>query len=75
MAIHDVVFRAESDAGRLDRPNCPHCGELLLLPVAAGFAGENRIRHTWACDSCGTAFKTEIRLFGPRSGARRGGQH
>jgi len=62
MTFHDVRFQAASEVHRLASPNCPRCGEVTLLPEAAEFAGSNRVRHTWLCEGCGTAFRTMIRL-------------
>ena len=40
------------------RPACPRCGETLLAPEIAEFAGNGCIRHTWFCDDCDHAFRT-----------------
>jgi len=44
------------------RPNCPHCGSLLLIAEESRFNLRGRIDHAWACDDCGTTFVTSIRL-------------
>jgi transposase-like protein len=62
MTYHGVAFRAASAACCFEHPNCPRCGDTLLLPEAAEFAGAGCIRHTWVCDSCGHAFQTAVAL-------------
>lgn len=44
------------------RPNCPLCGSRLLLAERSRFDVAGRIDHFWACDYCGTEFKTSIAL-------------
>jgi hypothetical protein len=53
------VFATEE----LSRPNCPHCGSLLLIAEESRFNLRGRIDHAWSCDDCGTAFVTSIRLW------------
>jgi hypothetical protein len=43
-----------------NRPRCPHCGDVQLVPELSEFAGEGRVRHTWACDGCGFEFDTSV---------------
>jgi hypothetical protein len=50
---------------RLAIPACPHCHEVPIAPATAAFAGRGKVRHVWACDSCGYAFQTAIR-YGTR---------
>ena len=47
----------------LSRPNCPHCGSLLLIAEESRFNLRGRIDHAWSCDDCGTEFVTSIRLW------------
>ena len=63
MTYHGVAFRAASAAYFFERPGCPGCGETLLLPEAAEFAGEGSIRHAWVCDNCGHTFYTAVTVF------------
>jgi hypothetical protein len=63
MTCRGVMFRAASAAYCFERPDCPGCGDTLLLPDAAEFAGEGCIRHTWVCDNCGHAFQTAVALL------------
>jgi ribosomal protein L37AE/L43A len=41
---------------------CPHCRQLVVAPDASEFVSEDRVRHLWACDSCGHEFTTAVRL-------------
>jgi transposase-like protein len=45
----------------LSRPKCPGCGSILLVAEESRFDA-GRIVHQWACDQCGKAFATSIRL-------------
>jgi ribosomal protein L37AE/L43A len=47
---------------RLKRPYCPLCGRRLLLAERSRFDAGGLIEHFWACDHCGTQFKTSIAL-------------
>jgi RNase P subunit RPR2 len=47
----------------LGRPNCPHCGSVLLMAEESRFNIRGRIDHAWSCDDCGNAFVTSIRLL------------
>ena len=56
----DTALRtATEDFGR---PNCPHCGSVLLVAEQSEFNLKGRIRHAWSCDDCGHEFVTLIRL-------------
>jgi hypothetical protein len=46
---------------RLLIPACPHCNDVPIAPTTAAFAGRGKVRHVWACDTCGYAFQTRIR--------------
>jgi hypothetical protein len=67
MTYHGVTFRAAYAASCYERPCCPRCGDTLLLPEAAEFAGEGCIRHIWFCENCGQTFQTAVALL-ERSG-------
>ena len=41
---------------------CAQCGEHLFVPEWSEFVDERRVRHLWACDACGYAFETTVRL-------------
>jgi hypothetical protein len=47
-----------------DKPliECAQCGERLYLPEWSECMDRNRVRHLWACDSCGYAFETIVRF-------------
>jgi hypothetical protein len=62
MALHDIVFQAESNSRRLEWPRCPCCGETPFLPQTAEFAGDYRVRHNWLCENCGHPFQTVVRV-------------
>lgn len=63
MTLHGAMFRAASAANCFEQPNCPRCGDTLLMPEAAEFAGEGRIQHSWVCEGCGQAFQTAVELL------------
>ena len=45
------------------RPNCPQCGNALLIAEESLFVLSGRIDHAWSCDDCGNEFVTSIRLW------------
>jgi RNase P subunit RPR2 len=47
----------------LSRPNCLHCGSVLLIAEESRFNIHGCIDHVWSCNDCGTAFVTSIRLW------------
>jgi predicted RNA-binding Zn-ribbon protein involved in translation (DUF1610 family) len=47
----------------LHRPQCPHCGNVLLIAEESRFNGTGRVDHDWSCDDCGNVFGTSIRLW------------
>lgn len=58
MDLH-AETRPETCSTRLAaRPACPRCGDRLVAPSMAAFAGEGRIWHTWSCESCDHEFLT-----------------
>jgi DNA-directed RNA polymerase subunit RPC12/RpoP len=73
-ACQDLAPRLASE--NLSRPNCPHCGSVLLVTEESRFDASlsngsacefmGRIDHHWSCDDCGHRFVTSIRLR-PRS--------
>jgi DNA-directed RNA polymerase subunit RPC12/RpoP len=54
--------RPIDSAESLKRPSCPHCGSRLLVAEQSRFNLAGRIDHFWACDDCGTEFKTSIEV-------------
>ena len=44
----------------LNRPRCPDCGDVQLVPERSEFAGDSVVRHAWWCEACGSEFETEI---------------
>jgi ribosomal protein S27AE len=54
---------AESNATlNFGRPNCPSCGNALLMAEESEFNLRGRIRHAWVCDECAHQFATSIAL-------------
>jgi ribosomal protein S27AE len=54
---------AESNATlNFGRPNCPRCGNALLMAEESEFNLRGRIRHAWVCDECAHQFATSIAL-------------
>ncbi len=39
---------------------CAQCGETIFVPEWSEHVDERRVRHLWACDSCGYAFETLV---------------
>ncbi len=56
---------ATQDFGRpnFGRPNCPRCGNVLLIAELSEFNLKGRIRHAWSCDDCAHEFVTSITLW------------
>jgi hypothetical protein len=52
-----VGFRPRADYGLVCR-----CGEALIAPEWSEHVSEHRIRHLWACETCGDEFETSISL-------------
>jgi transcription elongation factor Elf1 len=42
--------------------HCPHCGDLMVAPVASEFVAGDEIRHHWECDTCGAHSSTSVPL-------------
>jgi hypothetical protein len=60
-----VMSMLTRDGARLRpfRPTieCAQCGELLFLPEWTEYHDNGRIKHLWACESCGYSFETTVR--------------
>jgi transcription elongation factor Elf1 len=39
---------------------CAQCGDNILAPEWSEYLDDRRVRHLWACDSCGYAFETQV---------------
>jgi ribosomal protein S27AE len=54
------------DTGKFARSRpvveCAQCGERLFVPEWSEFVDARRVRHLWACEACGYAFETTVRL-------------
>ena len=62
MALHTADASDLRCPQWIARPHCPRCGEAPLAPVASEFLAEGRIRHSWTCETCGTSFRTAVKL-------------
>jgi hypothetical protein len=71
MTFHTTTEAYAFGRRRIAMPVCPHCGDIPVAPASAGFAGCGRVRHVWACESCGYAFQTAI-SYGARRSPDRG---
>lgn len=60
MNLHSQAPLAFEFRRYLGIPSCPRCGDFVVCPEASEFLSEGMIRHSWACDSCGTEFKTTV---------------
>jgi hypothetical protein len=60
MSLQNATPAVLAYARCFGRPHCPQCGNMLLAPEAAEFAGEGRVHHTWLCDGCGHEFRTAV---------------
>jgi hypothetical protein len=56
------LVRPKIDSAESQRPNCPHCGNQLLVAEQSRFNLVGRIDHLWACDDCGSEFETSIEV-------------
>jgi ribosomal protein S27AE len=45
---------------------CAQCGDTIFMPEWSEHVDDCRVRHLWACQSCGYAFETTVR-FAPLS--------
>jgi hypothetical protein len=72
MMVHTTPVKALTDGPRLAAmPTCPHCGDVLVAPTSAAFAGAGWVRHLWACDECGHTFRTSVKFAVRRVRQRR----
>jgi len=56
---------AKAIGHRFVMPTCPRCGDWLVAPAKAAFAGAGWVRHMWSCEDCGYAFRTSVK-YGAR---------
>jgi DNA-directed RNA polymerase subunit RPC12/RpoP len=51
----------------LARPmiECAQCGERIFAPDWSEYFDDHKVRHLWACASCGYQFETIARFPGP----------
>ncbi len=47
---------------RQPRVKCAQCAEQLYMPEWTECMDRDRLRHLWACDTCGYAFETIVRF-------------
>jgi ribosomal protein L37AE/L43A len=62
MKAYDLAGVAKIPNRRFPLPSCPVCNDLLLAPTASAHVSERKVRHVWACESCGHGFVTSVRL-------------
>lgn len=65
MMVQSVCQRPASrviGTADLSRPDCPRCGNTLLVAEESLFDVSGRIDHAWSCD-CGNEFVTSICLW------------
>ncbi len=60
MTVHSAAPLAFEFRRYFSGPSCPRCGDSLLAAEASEFLSEGRVRHFWACDSCGQQFHTAV---------------
>jgi hypothetical protein len=58
-----VAVTPDFDRPNFGRPNCPRCGNVLLIAEESAFNLKGRIRHAWSCDDCAHEFVTSITLW------------
>lgn len=56
MSLHIETTTRAARSDILGRPYCPECAAQVVAPERSAFVGEDRVRHSWLCDECGTAF-------------------
>lgn len=64
MTLHIATTAAFKPGCCFEVPTCPTCGDMLFAPVSALLAASGHIQQMWACDDCGYAFRTSVRLAG-----------
>ena len=55
----DLRTRARISYPRLTN-HCAQCGEAMFMPEWSEYLNDNRVRHLWACDTCGYRFETLV---------------
>jgi uncharacterized Zn finger protein len=60
--IHGPRVARTETSGAKPLIECAQCGEPLYMPEWSECMDRDRIRHLWACDSCGYAFETIVRF-------------
>ena len=62
MSIQCACDTEAASTRDFSRPNCPRCGNVLLMAEESEFNLRGRIRHAWVCDECAHQFATSIAL-------------
>lgn len=60
MNLHSQAPLAFEFRRYLGFPSCPRCGDIVVCTETSEFLHDGHIRHSWACDSCGTEFQTTV---------------
>jgi hypothetical protein len=57
-----MELRLRSRTVSFPRPTnyCAQCGDVLFIPEWSEHLSDRRVRHLWACDSCGYRFETVV---------------
>lgn len=60
--LHYDTVRLDALGAFASLARCPHCGDILIAPVASEFVEGGEIRHHWECDACGEPSFSSIQL-------------
>ena len=56
----ELRMRPRSNAYRRLTNHCAQCGEVMFMPEWSEYLNERRVRHLWACDTCGYRYETVV---------------
>lgn len=62
--LHCDTVKLEALRAFASLARCPHCGDLMIAPVASEFVAGDEIRHHWECEACGLPSSTTVPLCG-----------
>lgn len=60
--LHCTPAKLETMRAFAGLAHCPHCGDLLVAPLASEFVAGSEIRHHWECEACGERTSSAIPL-------------
>lgn len=58
---HDEDTAPAAAEPRIPRLFCPRCQDLIIAASGSEHVSANEVRHSWACEACGHAFRTTVR--------------